>query len=388
MIKKTIGFLFIIGFIFSGCSTKEYFGKLSEKEIIEFIIEKQMGATQFKGDSIFVHVPDNNSLYLSASSIKVSDYASVSPKVGEKQDFSQPVPYTVYAEDGSSKVYYVKVIVVSNSGNGEDTSGFQLPNSSFDLWYETSQSQISYFEIGENDQEKTWATGNQGVASAKKLGSTADFPSVRHQTGPNKYAAELTTQNMGPLAAGAIGGHKGIAAGNIYLGAFVIANLFDAHSVFGYPYSGKPTSFQVDYKYTPAPGLLDGKLNPVAGEDKLDMYLILEKREGNQVKRLGVAWFRSGDVQTEWKTIVKDIKYAYGSAPAGLEDHEKRVLKFGVDGNQAATNPAEMPYAVWGDIATETPTHILVTFTSSYQGDYFIGAPGSKLIVDNFKLIY
>lgn len=385
MIKKTIGFLFLIGLIFSGCSTKDYFGKLSEKEIIEFVIEKQMGATKFKGDSILVHVPDNNSLYLSASSIKVSDYAVVSPKVGEKQDFSKTVPYTVYAEDGSSKVYYVKVQLVNNSG---ELSGFQLPNSSFDLWYETSQSQISYFEIGENAQEKTWATGNQGVASAKKLGSAADFPSVRHETAPGKYAAELTTQNMGSLAAGAIGGHKGIAAGNIYVGAFVIANLFDAHSVFGYPYSEKPTSFQIDYKYTPALGLLDGKLDPVDGVDKLDMYLILEKREGDQVKRLGVAWFRSGDTQTEWKTIVKEIKYAHGSAPAGLEDHEKRVLKFGVDGNLAATNPADMPYAIWGDISTDAPTHILVTFSSSYQGDYFIGAPGSKLIVDNFKLIY
>jgi hypothetical protein len=47
-----------------------------------------------------------------------------------------------------------------------------------------------------------------------------------------------------------------------------------------------------------------------------------------------------------------------------------------------------MPEVTWGDAATERPTHIIVVFTSSYLGDYFIGAPGSKLIVDNFKLIY
>jgi hypothetical protein len=47
-----------------------------------------------------------------------------------------------------------------------------------------------------------------------------------------------------------------------------------------------------------------------------------------------------------------------------------------------------MPETSWGDAATDTPTHIIVVFTSSYLGDYFIGAPGSKLIVDNFELIY
>lgn len=389
MIKKTIGFLFLIGIILSGCSTRDYFGKLSEKEIFDFVLEKQIGATQFKDDSIFVQVPEDNSLYLSATNITVSDYASVLPKVGEKQDFSSPKSYTVYAEDGSSKVYFVKVIVVSSGGSGsEDTVGFQIPNSSFDMWYETSQSQVSYFEIGENADEKAWGTGNQGVASAKSLGSTANFPSVRLETAPNQYAAELTTQNMGSLAAGALGGYKGIAAGNLYLGTFELGNLVNAHSVLGYPFSEIPKSFQVDYKYTPALGLLNGRLNPVEGVDKLDIYLVLEKREGDQVKRLGVAWFRSGETQTEWETIVQEIKYAHGSAPAGLEDYEKRVLKFGVDGNLAETNPEAMPYAVWGDITTDTPTHILVTFTSSYQGDYFIGAPGSKLTVDNFKLIY
>ncbi|MDD2197621.1 MAG: PCMD domain-containing protein [Bacteroidales bacterium] len=383
MIKKTMGFLLLIVLILGGCSTKDYFGKLSEKEIIEFILEKQIGATIFKGDSILVQVPDNNLFYLSATKITVSDYATISPKVGEKQDFSQPVPYTVYAEDGSSKEYYV---VVQRDGDG--TGEFQLPNSNFDLWYETTHSTKKYFEIGFDANDKTWGTGNKGIATALSMGSNADFPSVPYETAPNEYATELTTQNMGALAAGILGGYKGIAAGNVFVGIFEVANLTNAHPVFGYPYTQKPKAFQVDYTYTPAEGLLNGKLKPVEGTDKLDMYLILEKRQEDQIKRLGVAWFRSGELQTEWKTIEKEIKYAYGDAPEGLEDYEKRVLKYGIDGNLNETNPESMPYATWGDISKEDPTHILVTFTSSYRGDYFIGAPGSKLLVDNFKLIY
>lgn len=191
---------------------------------------------------------------------------------------------------------------------------------------------------------------------------------------------------MGALAA-AFGG-KGVAAGNLFAGVFDIGTVTNAHPVFGIPYTQLPTAFQVDYKYSPAQGLLDGKLNAIEGEDAMDMYLILEKRDGDKVKRLGVGWFRSGKAQEEWKTQEVEIKYAQGQAPEGIEEHAKHVLKYGHDGDPSVNDPTKMPEATWGNIATDKPTHILVVFTSSYQGDYFIGAPGSKLTVDNFKLIY
>lgn len=107
MNKKIIGFLFLIGLMITGCSTKDYFGELSDKEILLFQLEGQSGSTKIDGDKIYVKVTDD--LYLtsltslSASNIKVSDYATFSPAIGEKQDFTQPVPYTVTAEDGSQK---------------------------------------------------------------------------------------------------------------------------------------------------------------------------------------------------------------------------------------------------------------------------------------------
>lgn len=383
MIKKTAGFLLLIGIVLGGCSTDDELGESSEKEILEFQIEKQLGTTRIKDDSIFVKVPDDvyvtSITELSASSIKLSDFASVSPKVGEKRDFTNPVPYTVTAEDGSKRVYYVVV-------NRADASDLQIPNSNFDLWYEAVSGETKYQEIGQNAEDKTWATGNQGAAYAIGLGAAADLPSVPFQTAPGEFAAELTTQNMGALAA-SFGG-KGIAAGSIFVGEFVIGNVTNAHPLMGIPYTMMPKGFQVDYKYTPADGLVNGQLKPVEGSDALDMYLILEKREGKNVRRLGVAWYRSHEAQADWKTIEMDIKYARGQAPEGVEEYAKHVLKYGIDGDPTVTDPALMPEATWGDITTETPTHIIVVFTSSYQGDYFIGAPGSKLLVDDFKLIY
>ena len=383
MNKKIIGYLFLIGLIMTGCSTRDYFGELSDNEILLFQLEGQTGSTQMKGDSIYVRVSDD--LYLtqltnlSASNIKVSDYATFTPAIGEKQDFTNPVEYIVQAEDGSTKSYFV---VVLRGGSSQS----QLPNSSFDLWHDAIYAETKYKDIGENIDDKTWGTGNQGATFAIALGANADLPTLPLETAPNKFAAQLATQNMGDLAA-AFGG-KGVAAGNLFAGVFDIGTVTNAHPVFGIPYTQTPIAFKVDYKYSPAEGLLDGKLQPVEGEDAMDMYLILEKREGDNVKRLGVGWYRSGEEQKEWKTQEVEIKYAQGEAPDGLEEHAKHVLKYGHDGDPTVTDPTKLPEATWGNITTDKPTHILVVFTSSYQGDYFIGAPGSKLIVDNFELIY
>ena len=384
MNKKTIVFLFLIGLIITSCSTRDYFGELSDKEILLFQIEGQSGSTKIIGDSIFVKVSDDvyltNLTRLSALNIKISDYATFTPAIGEKQDFSQPVAYTVMAEDGSTRTYYVKV---ERAGSGN----MQLPNSSFEFWHEAEFGTTKYIDIGVDKDNKTWATGNQGAAFAIGIGAEADLPSVPHDTGNGKNAAELTTQNMGPFAAGF--GGKGIAAGNIFTGRFEIGSVTDAHPVFGSPYTQTPVAFRVDYKYTPVEGLMNGKLKPVEGEDAMDMYLILENREGDIVKRLGVAWYRSGETQTEWETKEIEIKYARnGQAPDGVEEYAKHVLKYGHDGDTSTTDPSNMPEATWGDIGTDKPTHILMVFTSSYLGDYFIGAPGSKLVVDNFELIY
>jgi hypothetical protein len=384
MNKKIIGFLFLIGLMITGCSTKDYFGELSDKEILLFQLEGQSGSTKIDGDKIYVKVTDD--LYLtsltslSASNIKVSDYATFSPAIGEKQDFTQPVPYTVTAEDGSQKTYYV---IVERGGS----NNMQLPNSSFEFWHNAEYGETCYIDIGVDKDNKTWATGNQGAAFAIALGSQAVLPSLPYEKENGETAALLETQNMGSLAA-AFGG-KGVAAGNLFAGQFEIGTVTNAHPVFGSPYTQTPVAFRVDYKYTPAEGLMNGKLNSVEGNDAMDMYLILEKREGDKVKRLGVAWYRSEETQEEWKTQEVAVKYASnGQAPEGVEEYAKHVLKYGHDGNTSATHPSDMPEATWGDITTDKPTHILVVFTSSYLGDYFIGAPGSKLIVDNFELIY
>lgn len=394
----------------AGCSTKDYFGKLPDNEILEFQLEGQIGVARFNDsrDTIFITV--SKSIYisklthLSATIIEVSDYATVSPQIGKMEDFTNPVMYTVTAEDNSKRQYYV--LVQSRGGDddggnngdgqgngnededdsGDDVTGIQLYNSNFDFWFDVTYSAKKCKEIGENNSDGTWGSGNKGAASILKADQ---LPTKPFDLGNGNYAAELTTKDMGSMAGSFIAGYKGIAAGSIFVGTFVYNSMTDAHPVFGIPYTELPKSFQVDYMYSPVKGLLNGKRKAIDGEDALDMYLVLERREGETVKRLGVGWYRSFDAQDDWKTQNVKIKYARGGQPPlDLDDYQTRVLKYGVDGNINETNPENMPVVNWGDIDKEEPTHIFVVFTSSYQGDYFIGAPGSKLIVDNFKLIY
>lgn len=385
MRKRLIGSLLILGVVLTACSTKDHFEESSEKEILEFQLEEQIGLSKIIEDEIFVTVPDDVYLTgrtdLSATVIKLSDFATVSPGVGDKMDFTEPVPYTVTAEDGSTKVYYV---IVDRS----DMDNTQLPNNSFEKWHEALQGTLTYLDIGEDEDDKTWGTGNRGAAFAIAIGADADFPSKPFERGTDETAAELVTQNMGPLAAGPLGGKKGIAAGNLFAGIFDLGNVINAHPVFGYPYTQTPLAFQIDYQYTAGEELLDGELKPVEGEDALDIFVILEKREGETAKRLGVGWFRSGETQTQWTTKTVEIKYAHGSVPEGLEDYQTKVLKYGWGGDITVTDPNDMPETEWGDISVDDPTHIVVVFTSSFQGDYFIGAPGSRLLIDNFELIY
>ena len=378
----------ILGVFVISCSDDDI--KSSENEIKEFALEEQIGNAIISEDnSITITVSEEADLSsLAASTIKVSNFATVSPAVGEKQDFTSPVEYTVAAEDGSINVYVVSVV-------RSTVDSKQVPNSSFDLWYEVRSGESTYLEIGEDKDDKTWGTGNAGAAFAINLGSKAGYPSEQVIEGDRK-AIKLETQNMGALAAGPLGGGKGIAAGNVFTGEFDLAGVTNAHPIFGYPFTETPSSFKIDYKYFPEAQLFNGVLEEIDGEDALDMFVILERREtvkeGEEetqvVKRLGVGWYRSPEKQEEWTTLDVEIKYAQGEAPEEVEDYQTKVLKYGVDGDITITDPSEMGDVTWGDITKEKPTHIVAVFTSSYQGDYFIGAPGSTLYIDNFELVY
>ncbi len=82
--------------------------KRDGNQISSFVVSGVNGEIFSK--SILVHLPKGTDLTDLAPVIVVSEGATVVPASGVLQDFSNQVEYTVTAEDGSSRVYTVKVL--------------------------------------------------------------------------------------------------------------------------------------------------------------------------------------------------------------------------------------------------------------------------------------
>jgi N-acetylneuraminic acid mutarotase len=87
--------------------------KSSDKEILSFKFNGLNPPVEavISGTTITATVEDGTDVTNLVPTIQVSEKASVSPNSGIAQDFSQPVTYTVTAEDGSNKNYSASLTI-------------------------------------------------------------------------------------------------------------------------------------------------------------------------------------------------------------------------------------------------------------------------------------
>ena len=95
---------------FSSCQKES-----SKKEILSFKFVSPDVEASIEDKNIVAMVPSGTDVTNLVPVISVSDKATVNPASGMPQDFTQPVSYTVTAEDGSQAVYSVMVIKVKSS---------------------------------------------------------------------------------------------------------------------------------------------------------------------------------------------------------------------------------------------------------------------------------
>ena len=93
-------------------------------DITYFAIDGVPG--EIEGDTITVTLGRQADLTALQPQILVSEGAAVSPASGETQDFSQPVIYTVTAENGNTKEYTVTVTVETPSSGGGSSSSYRV----------------------------------------------------------------------------------------------------------------------------------------------------------------------------------------------------------------------------------------------------------------------
>ncbi|MDQ1769197.1 DUF5018 domain-containing protein, partial [Labilibaculum euxinus] len=83
----------------------------SAKTITSFVIDGKAGTLNEGEHTIGVTLPESTNVTTLSPVIEISDKATVLPASGASQDFTNPVTYTVTAEDGSSQEYVVTVSV-------------------------------------------------------------------------------------------------------------------------------------------------------------------------------------------------------------------------------------------------------------------------------------
>jgi hypothetical protein len=336
--------------VLSSCIKEDYFGKSSFNKILSFTLPQQLGVTQINHDSLLIRVTvseDADITALAPTALTISNFATISPGKDQVRDFSEPLVYTVIAEDGSAAGYTIYVET--------DAPEIQLPNSGFDNWYVTN---AGYLQIGTGPNDTIWCTGNEGVVT---LGDANTLPLFVN----NDTVAQLTTLQLGALAQ-LVG--QGMAAGSLFTGTFElnIANPPES-PIFGTPFIARPASFSVDFRYIPGEQMTNGFGDPIPGNDSLDVAVLLEDRSSNPWKRVATAWYRTDEATPEWTTLELPLYYGEVPDPAHYE-----IPKNGI---------------IWGT-GEEEPTHITVIFSSSARGDSFEGAPGSELLLNDFILYY
>ena len=231
-------------------------------------------------------------------------------------------------------------------------------------WYPCSSDYYS------NNGTSYWDSSNpgttQGMGSMSGgLNPTQGTTEVIHS---GTHAAQLETQ-WAVLK---------LAAASIYTGKFNgLVGASGAKIDFGQPFTSRPISLKGWYQYKPE--VIDDETQEVGSSgvlkngdtDQCSIYIILAKGT-HQVDNTNTKTLLTAE-----NVKADDNFIAYGELPA-----DQCVS---TDGEWKEFN---IPLKYKEDQFGEKPTHLIIVCSSSKYGDYFTGAIGSTLYLDDFSLIY
>jgi len=271
--------------------------------------------------------------------ISISEAGSIEPASGVIQDFSSAVSYTVTSEDGNWQQTY-KIIVATDISWQFD----------FEEW--VSKSNGSYLEPA------GWTSANLG---AKML--NIDYPTYRSTSShTGSYAVELRTM-FGDTISSII---PPIISGSAFIGYFNTLHLMSNPLLcaeFGAPFvydgTNKPTKLTAWIKYIPGETFTDenGAVVPNV-VDEFSFYAVLF--EGKD--RLNIQTVNSGE-----KVIAK-TEFTFGNC--------EEYTYF------------EIPFIYYKEIPSDARLQLSIVAGSSKEGDYYRGAVGSTLTIDDVEIIF
>ena len=227
-----------------------------------------------------------------------------------------------------------------------------LENGSFDNWSSKTANNGTLWQPWSTTS--FWDTGNKGATT---IGDSNSIPTDETCNGSGK-AASLETKWV----------VMKLAAGNIFTGSYVRTDGTNGILSFGREFKAFPTKLRINYKYTSSTinRIGDEDLNYLMGRaDSCHIYIALADWDAPYEIRT-----RKTERQLFNKNDTHVIAYAeYISGNSDTQYQQRDVVL-----DYRYTN--------------RTPKYIVIVATASKYGDYFTGGDSSKLLIDNFELIY
>lgn len=230
-----------------------------------------------------------------------------------------------------------------------------------------------------------WKNGNPGYKISKSKAKPMEYPSTPVAGGgpDGSDCIKLETCDTGPFGKMV---NMRIASGSMFNGIFdveyAMKNPLKA-TQFGSPFTHKPAQLRVWLRYEPGSFFQDREANPVEGiVDEPDVYVVLYRNEdenGNKVQPDG------NDMMTNPYIVAKGrLPHNYNAD--GTDQLSSNPIHGLTNEWQDVTIPIEYYTEVDPEILENKGYGIIISFASSWQGGYFMGAIGSKLYVDNMRL--
>ena len=311
-----------------------------------------------------------------APMFRLTPGATIQPESGSVHDFSKgPVTYVVTSEDKQwSRTYQVSIKKGQTSMSNE-----------FEFEFENAYLNKGYYNWKENwngEELDIWATGNPGFKISNSSAKPEEYPTTMTEDGYQGKGVKLTTQRTSKLADMV---KKPIAAGNLFIGQFDATDaLRDAMKAtkFGRPFSfsSKPLKLEGWYKYQAGEKFTDKEMKELDRKDYGTIYAVLYENideKGNQIVLYG------DNVQSSKQIVALALvgethddngKVAIGNTP---EWHHFSV-DFDYQSYGKTIDPLKLKNGGYS---------LAIVCSSSSDGANFLGAVGSTLWVDSFKLI-
>lgn len=290
----------------------------------------------------------------------ISDKATVFPASGIAQDFSngKTVIYTVTAEDGTTKKYSVSIGGTNN-----------IMKFSFEEWQSVGVGVTKHEEPLPSD---ILASSAQGASLLGVFGWKGGFPVEKTEDAKEgTYAVKLITLDTHEIKMGAV---PALTAGSLFTGTFDTTPAITGDQLsctkFGIAYNNKPLMLKGWYKYTPGETYMDGtdknNITYPEGTDECSIQGILYEAVDAENQPITLTGHNIND--SEYRVAVATL--ADGSAKADYTYFE-------------------LPFTFLKDKLYDPNKKykLAIICSSSKNGDKFIGAEGSTLIIDALEVI-